>query len=127
MKISGRKDGPASSQKKKSPLDNFPIQIPQREHIGPAERRGPHNLKDLTEVTGGGVLTAHNLEDLPRIVRTIGQAVRYRYVLTYKPLPKTDGRVVPNGIRFISNYINMQVRITSLDTIESNRPLKPHG
>jgi hypothetical protein len=25
------------------------------------------------------------LEDLPRIVQTIGQAVRYRYVLTYKP------------------------------------------
>lgn len=54
-------------------------------YIGPAERRGPHNLKVLTEVTGGGVFTAHRLEDLPRIVQTIGNAVRYRYVLTYRP------------------------------------------
>ena len=53
--------------------------------IGPAERRGPHNLKVLTEITGGGVFTAHRLEDLPRIVQTIGNAVRYRYVLTYRP------------------------------------------
>lgn len=64
-------------------LPNLPI--PERDHIGPAERRGPHNLKALTEVTGGGVFTAHNLEDLPRIVRTISNAVRYRYLLSYKP------------------------------------------
>ncbi len=55
------------------------------DYVGPAERRGPHNLKDLTEVTGGGVFTARSLDDLPRIVRTIGLAVRYRYVLTYRP------------------------------------------
>ena len=42
-------------------------------------------MKILTEVTGGGVFTARDQEDLPRIVRTIGLAVRYRYVLTYKP------------------------------------------
>jgi len=83
-------------QQKKTPLDNFPFQLPQKEYIGPAERRGPHNLKDLTEVTGGGVFTAHNLEDLPRIVRTIGQAVRYRYVLTYKPIVQAKS-VVANG------------------------------
>jgi len=55
------------------------------DYIGPAERRGPHNLKTLAEASGGGVFTAKQLEDLPRIVQTIGQAVRYRYVLTYKP------------------------------------------
>jgi Ca-activated chloride channel family protein len=62
------------------------------DYIGPAERRGPRNLKTLTEASGGGVFTAGQLEDLPRIVRTIGQAVRYRYVLTYRPIrdPKTS-------------------------------------
>jgi Ca-activated chloride channel family protein len=64
-------------------MPNLPI--PERDHIGLAERRGPHNLKTLTEVTGGGVFTARNIEDLPRIVRTISLAVRYRYLLTYKP------------------------------------------
>jgi Ca-activated chloride channel homolog len=56
------------------------------DYIGPAERRGPHNLRTLTEASGGGVFTAGQPEDLARIVQTIGQAVRYRYVLSYKPL-----------------------------------------
>ncbi|MGC1417632.1 MAG: VWA domain-containing protein [Candidatus Acidiferrum sp.] len=56
------------------------------EYIGPAERRGPHNMKTLTEATGGGVFTARDEDDLPRIVRTIGLAVRYRYVLSYQPI-----------------------------------------
>lgn len=85
------------SQKKETPFDNFPFQVPQKEYIGPAERRGPHNLKDLTEVTGGGVFTAHKLDDLARIVRTIGQAVRYRYVLTYKPSVQANSGAVTNG------------------------------
>jgi len=64
----------------------FPnLPVAGQDYIGPAERRGPHNMKILTEVTGGGVFTARDQEDLPRIVRTIGLAVRYRYVLTYKP------------------------------------------
>jgi len=41
-------------------------------------------------MTGGGVFTAHDEEDLPRIVRTIGLAVRYRYVLSYKPTHGTS-------------------------------------
>ncbi|HKV79715.1 MAG TPA: VWA domain-containing protein [Candidatus Sulfotelmatobacter sp.] len=56
------------------------------DYIGPAEQRGPHNMKVLTEGTGGGVFTARDEEDLPRIVRTIGLAVRYRYLLSYKPI-----------------------------------------
>jgi VWFA-related protein len=66
------------------PFSGFPVSGSTDDYIGPAERRGPHNLKSLTEVTGGGVFTASNLEDLPRIVHTIGLAVRYRYVLTCK-------------------------------------------
>jgi Ca-activated chloride channel family protein len=55
------------------------------DYIGPAERRGPHNLQVLAEATGGGVFTAKHEEDLPRIVRTISLAVRYRYVISYAP------------------------------------------
>ena len=53
--------------------------------IGPAELRGPHNLKVLTETTGGAVFTAGRLEDLQRIVETIGLAVRYSYLIGYDP------------------------------------------
>ena len=67
-------------------LPNLPFGSSGEDYIGPAERRGPRNMKELTEVTGGGVFTAHHEEDLSRIVRTIGLAVRYRYVLTYKPM-----------------------------------------
>ncbi len=70
------------------------------DYIGPDERRGPHNLKALTEVTGGGVFTAHHMEDLARVVRTIGLAVRYRYILTYKPTGKAGkgkASAVPAG------------------------------
>jgi hypothetical protein len=76
----------------KAPFPNLPISVPGQDYIGPAERRGPHNMKVLTEVTGGGVFTARDEEDLPRIVRTIGLAVRYRYVLTYKLVHNTDSR-----------------------------------
>jgi len=64
--------------------------------IGPAERRGPRNLQTLTEATGGGVFTAKHEEDLPRIVRTISNAVRYRYVLSYKP-PETPAKAAAEG------------------------------
>ena len=86
-----------SQQKKpgRFPSDGSKTQFPNlsvssQDYIGPAERRGPHNMKALTEMTGGGVFTAHDEEDLPRIVRTIGLAVRYRYVLSYKPTHGTS-------------------------------------
>jgi len=53
--------------------------------IGPAERRGPHNMKVLTEVSGGAVFSAHRLRDLPRITRAIGRAIRYAYLIGYVP------------------------------------------
>jgi Ca-activated chloride channel family protein len=66
-------------------VPNLPVFGGEDDYIGPAERRGPSNLKTITEVSGGGVFTAKNPEDLPRIVRTIGLAVRYRYLLAYEP------------------------------------------
>jgi Ca-activated chloride channel family protein len=82
-KKSKRNPGPGRDSKPQFPGSS--VVISRNDYIGPAERHGPRNLKALTEVTGGGVFTAHSMEDLPRIVRTIGRAVRYRYVLTYKP------------------------------------------
>lgn len=76
-----------------APWPQFPNLSPSgsdSDYIGPAERNGPHNLSSLTEVTGGAVFTALNKEDLPRIVRTIGLAVRYQYLLAYSPL-RSDG------------------------------------
>jgi VWFA-related protein len=64
----------------------LPLNVQVDDYIGPAERRGPHNMKVLTEASGGGVFTARHEEDLARIVQTIGLAVRYRYVLTYVPV-----------------------------------------
>ena len=59
--------------------------------IGPAELRGPRNLKALTENTGGAVFTARRLDDLDRIVHTIGNAIRYSYLLGYEP-PSQKGK-----------------------------------
>lgn len=84
-----KKRSPFPSGGSKTQFPNAPISSQGQDYIGPAERRGPHNMKVLTEVTGGGVFTARDEEDLPRIVRTIGLAVRYRYVLTYKPVHDT--------------------------------------
>lgn len=73
--------GPGS----KMTLPGFPLGSHSADRIGPAERRGPHNMKVLADVSGGGVFTARRGSDIPRIVRTIALAVRYRYILTYSP------------------------------------------
>jgi VWFA-related protein len=66
-------------------LPNLPFGRNSHDYIGPAERRGPHNMKILADVSGGAVFTARHGSDIPRIVRTIALAVRYRYILTYRP------------------------------------------
>jgi Ca-activated chloride channel family protein len=86
---------PGTNSKQQFPSLPFPSS--PNDYIGAAERRGPHNLKTLTEATGGSVFTAHELDDLPRIVRTISLAVRYQYVLTYKPTTKPNAGVIADG------------------------------
>jgi Ca-activated chloride channel homolog len=82
----------ARREKKRAPFPmgipdglSGPMGIDRGDYIGPAERRGPYNMKTLADASGGGVFTARDDSDLPRIVRTIGLAVRYRYVLSYEP------------------------------------------
>ena len=90
------KPTPSHETQKKPALPPF-LSVSEEDYIGPAERRGPHNLKALTEASGGGVFTARHLEDLPRIVRTISLAVRYRYMLTYKPAGKQQSGAASAG------------------------------
>ena len=71
--------------RRKLRFHSVPVPGSTSDAIGPAERQGPRNLKVLTEVTGGGVFTAHGLEDLARITRTISIAVRYQYLLSFEP------------------------------------------
>jgi len=91
------KPSPWPRENTKQQFPNLPIVGSPHDYIGPAEQHGPHNLKALTEATGGSVFTARNLADLPRIVRTLALAVRYQYVLTYKPAPKPNAGVVAEG------------------------------
>jgi Ca-activated chloride channel family protein len=83
-----------SGMQGKTPFPGAPAGA--EDFIGPAERRGPRNLQTLTEATGGGVFTAKHEEDLPRIVRTISNAVRYRYILSYKP-PEGPAKAAAEG------------------------------
>lgn len=94
---SSPKRSPWPGDTSKQQMPNVALPSSSHDYIGPAERHGPHNLKALTEATGGSVFTAQHLEDLPRIVRTIGLAVRYQYILTYKPAPKPNAGVVTEG------------------------------
>lgn len=57
----------------------------QADLIGPAEQRGPRNLKELAGVSGGAVFQAGDETDIPRIVRALGAAVRYSYLLEFVP------------------------------------------
>ena len=52
--------------------------------IGPAERRGPHNLKVLAEETGGEIFKVNRLSELPYVVESIAVALRYSYLIGYQ-------------------------------------------
>ena len=68
--------------------------------IGPAERRGPGDLKQLADASGGGVFTAAKDEDIPHIAYALCKAIRFVYLLEYVPSglggvkrpPDWDGR-----------------------------------
>jgi VWFA-related protein len=53
--------------------------------IGPNERRGPGLLKELADVSGGGVFTAAKDSDIPHIAYALCKAIRFVYLLEYVP------------------------------------------
>lgn len=59
----------------------------------PEELNGPSLLSEITEMTGGRVFAADNLNELPDIATKIGLELRNQYVLGYRPSNKAhDGR-----------------------------------
>lgn len=57
------------------------------------ELNGPSLLSEITEMTGGRVFAAGNLNELPDIATKIGLELRNQYILGYRPSNKThDGR-----------------------------------
>lgn len=59
----------------------------------PEELNGPSLLDEITEMTGGRVFAAENLNELPDIAAKIGLELRNEYVLGYRPSNKAhDGR-----------------------------------
>jgi VWFA-related protein len=106
----GKKHNRLPTGKESKPQSpDFPIAVRTDDYIGPAERRGPHNMKALTEATGGGVFSARDGDDLPRIVRTIGLAVRYRYVLTYRP---TRAQIsTENRVDVVGDYSSHKIHL----------------
>ena len=57
------------------------------------ELNGPSLLSEITEMTGGRVFAASNLNELPDIATKIGLELRNQYILGYRPSNKTrDGR-----------------------------------
>lgn len=59
----------------------------------PEELNGPSLLSDITEMTGGRVFAADNLNELPDIATKIGLELRNQYILGYRPSNKAhDGR-----------------------------------
>jgi|GEM_PF-1016959 Ca-activated chloride channel family protein len=71
-------DDPAESR------DPFSIET-DADVIGPAERHGPGNLKELADASGGGVFTATKDEDIPHIAYALCKAIRFVYLLGYVP------------------------------------------
>ena len=57
------------------------------------ELNGPSLLSEITEMTGGRVFAASNLNELPDIATKIGLELRNQYILGYRPSNKAhDGR-----------------------------------
>ena len=57
------------------------------------ELNGPSLLSEITEMTGGRVFAAENLNELPDIATKIGLELRNQYVVGYRPSNKShDGR-----------------------------------
>lgn len=76
--------------------------------IGPAERGGPKILKELTGATGGAVFTAHEPEDIPRIMGAVYDLISNEYTISYKP--HTGSRTPSLGGRH-----RIEVRLTARD------------
>lgn len=75
------------------------------------EQQSEHNLRllaDLTEETGGIMLTAHTAMDLPGSIEQLARHIRNHYVLGYTPETPYDGRY---------RRVNVQLVLPDADTM----------
>ncbi len=86
-----------------------PELITQDDAIGPAELGGPKVLKELTDATGGAIFTAHEPEDIPRIMGAVYDLISNQYTISYKP-PRAAG-----GASTIGERHKIQVKLTAGD------------
>ena len=57
------------------------------------EMLGPDLLRSITKLTGGETFVLTSVAELPGVTRTIGNQLRYQYVLAYKPQERgRDGK-----------------------------------
>ena len=56
-----------------------------KDTLGPDELKGPGNLQDLADATGGAVFTAYAPEQIPRIANVANEAMRRGYFCTFTP------------------------------------------
>jgi Ca-activated chloride channel homolog len=57
------------------------------------ELLGPELLRSITELTGGKTFVLTSLAELAAVTRTIGNQLRYQYLLDYRPQSQTrDGK-----------------------------------
>lgn len=76
--------GPSETAKSHSRVKlPYGLRPGDKDVIGPAERRGPRNLKVLAEETGGEIFKVNHLSELPDVVESIAVALRYSYLIGY--------------------------------------------
>ena len=78
---------------KEADVEVYAIGIFDRYATRLEERKGPLQLDEVTSITGGRVLSAHDAAERSRVVTQINHELRNQYVLGYYPSQRTpDGK-----------------------------------
>jgi Ca-activated chloride channel family protein len=74
---------------KEADVEVYAVGIFDRDATRPEEKTGPRQLDEVTSITGGRVLSAHDSGELSRAVTQINQELHNQYVLGYYPSQRT--------------------------------------
>ena len=78
---------------KEADVEVYAVGIFDRDATRPEEKTGPRQLDEVTSITGGRVLSAHDAAERSRVVTQINHELRNQYVLGYYPSQRTpDGK-----------------------------------
>jgi len=78
-------DGEIKSMVKEADVQIYAIGIFETAPPTPEEVRGPHLLREITEITGGRTFVIDNPNELADVATKIGIELRNQYVLGYRP------------------------------------------